>query len=90
MSAAWELDDADGLRFGSRLMRSCSPDEHGWPYQVVLRLRPGGGTFGPLRDAQGEVLVYVLGNDARPLLGENGRPIVCVAPPDVAEAAQRS
>ena len=58
-------------------------DEHGFPYQVVLLLHPGGGGTKDLkRDADGRVLGWEMSADGKP--GPGMRPV----PSQVAEAAE--
>lgn len=69
--------------YGSLLMaREDLPvDRHGFPYQVILLLMPGGGGTRDLkRDVQGRVLAWVRDEQCRPeavprVLGNNVGPI---------------
>jgi hypothetical protein len=59
-------------------------DEHGFPYQVILLLHPGGqGTKDLKRDDEGRVLGWGMSAEGKP--GPGMRPV----PPVVAEAAEQ-
>jgi len=71
-------------------MSGCaSRDQWGWPYQVACRLRPGGGADGLVRDEQGRVLAFVMGETGRPRMSDSGGVLAQVPPDDVREAAER-
>lgn len=58
-------------------------DEHGFPYQVILLLHPGGhGTKDLKRDDEGHVLGWIMSAQGEP--GPGMRPV----PTEVAEAAE--
>ena len=86
------MSPGDGERYGSLLMAAdhLPKDRHGYPYQVILLLLPGGGGTQDLRrDEQGRVLAWVLDAQARPMLGPAGEPMTEPVPPEVqAEAEQ--
>jgi hypothetical protein len=76
--------------YGSLLMaREDLPvDRHGFPYQVILLLMPGGGgTWDLKRDVQGRVLAWVRDEQCRPVRGENGQPLMESVPPEVERGA---
>lgn len=87
------MEEFDQSRFpflGSLLMVECaSRDQHGWPYQVGLKLRPGGhGTEDLVRDNRGRVLAWTFDEHAQPTRSERG-PHVQQIPPDVSDAAEQ-
>ena len=68
---------------GAPAEKALPRDEHGFPYQVILLLHPGGGGTKDLkRDADGLVLGWEMSADGKP--GPGMRPV----PPQVAEAAE--
>jgi len=72
---------------GSLLMQT--RDEAGRPYQVCLKLRPGGhGIEDLVRDKSGHVLAWQSELDGAPRLGERG-PRVRRVPAEVAASAER-
>jgi hypothetical protein len=85
------MPSAESERYGSLLMAAdhLPRDRHGYPYQVILLLLPGGGTQDLRRDEQGRVLAWVLDAQARPILGPTGEPLTEPVPAEVqAEAEQ--
>ncbi len=84
-----EVDVSDVSQFGALLMHRCaSLDQHGWPYQVLVRAQPD-GTHALVRDGCGRVLAFLFGEDQRPIRGDNGGMLVQVVPSDVSDAAER-
>src|SRR5690349_12566506 len=79
-------------RYGSLLMAAdhLPMDRHGHPYQVILRLLPGGGGTEDLRrDDEGRVLAWVLDAQARPIAGPDGAPLTEAVPAEVQAEAER-
>jgi len=84
-----ELDLPGTDALGSLVMTNTTPDPTGAPFQVILRLRPGGhGTEDLVRDPGGGVLAWVLDPSHQHVHGERA-PLVQTVPPEVAEAAER-
>jgi hypothetical protein len=68
---------------GAPAEKALPRDEHGFPYQVILLLYPGGGGTKDLkRDVDGLVLGWEMSGDGKP--GPGMRPV----PAQVAEAAE--
>lgn len=68
---------------GAPAEKALPRDEHGFPYQVILVLHPGGhGTKDLKRDDEGHVLGWVMSAEGKP--GPSMRPV----PAEVAEAAE--
>jgi hypothetical protein len=78
-------------RYGSLLMGAdhLPRDRHGHPYQVILVLRPGGGTSDLRRGEDGRVLAWVRDERAQPVAGPEGEPLTEPVPAEVQAEAER-
>ena len=71
-------------RYGAVLMLGLPRDEFGWPYQVVTRLHPGGGTDGLYEAEDGGLRILQNTPEGRPVT-----PLVLRPAPEEIEAAAR-
>ena len=81
----------DGERYGSLLLAAdhLPRDRHGHPYQVILRLLPGGGTKDLRCDEEGRALAWVRDEQARPVAGPDGELLTQPVPAEVQAEAER-
>ena len=84
------MPSSDRARYGSLLMAAdhLPTDRHGHPYQVILVLRPGGGTEDLRRDADGRALAWVRDEQAQPIIGPDGEPLTEPVPAEVQAEAE--
>ena len=81
----------DKKRYGSLLMQGehLPRDRHGFPYQVILVLLPGGHGVSDLeRDREGRALAWVRDERCEPVHGPDGRPLTEPVPPEVQAEAE--
>lgn len=64
-------------------------DRHGFPYQVILLLMPGGdGTRDLKRDSRGRVLAWIRDEQGRPVRSQDGQLLMEPVPLDVQRKAE--
>lgn len=85
------MSSGEQEHYGSLLMggEDLPLDRHGFPYQVILVLMPGGdGTRDLKRDSRGRVLAWIRDEQARPVSGPDGQLLTEPVPPEVQREAE--
>jgi hypothetical protein len=86
------MKPGDRERYRSLLMAAdhLPRDRHGYPYQVILLLLPGGGGTADLRrDEEGRVLAWIRDEQAEPMKGPDDELLTEPVPAEIQAEAER-